>query len=103
MDRMAQINRLIRQTISPIILDLLPDSIIAISNVDTSKDLSYCDISVMDLSNQDETVAFLNSKAKLIRSELSDKVMLRKLPLIRFHRDQSEEKAEKIDQLLKQA
>jgi len=102
MDRMAQINRLIRQAISPIILDLLSDSIIAISHVDTSKDLSYCDISVMDLSNQDEKVAFLNSKAKLIRSELSDKVKLRKLPLIRFHRDQSEEKADKIDQLLRE-
>jgi len=100
-NRMDKINELIFQQLSKIIQPFVEDKIVSISSVDTSKDLSYCDITVMVLHDDQTTVELLNKKSGLFRTEIARSTILRKVPLLRFHLDQTEAYADKIDNLLK--
>jgi len=101
-NRIDKINELIRENLSLIIHDFISDNFVSISSVDTSKDFSYSDVSIMVLNDNFSVIDTLNKKSFKIQSMIAQKIQLRKTPKIRFHLDRSEAEAEKIDNLIKE-
>jgi ribosome-binding factor A len=98
--RIDKINELIREQVSLAIYKFCSDKFVSISSVDTSRDLSYCDIMIVAPKDQDEIVKMLKQNCSEIRSEISKKISLRKMPKIRFHLDDSYVEADRINKLL---
>lgn len=101
--RIDRINELIGQKVSSILHDdiLEPDSYFAVTHVETSPDLGYCDIEISFLKDGDELIKYIVSNQKQITSSLSRSVELRKTPKLRFHIDKTAENAAKIEKLFK--
>lgn len=99
--RIDRINELIGQKISLILHDdiLELDQYFAVTHVETTPDLSYCDINISFLKNAEETISKINSNQKQINKTLASLIKLRKTPRLRFHIDESSEQAEKIERL----
>jgi len=76
---------------------------VSVSEVEVTKDLDVATIYVTTLiGDQSKTaVAGLNELAKEFRRELSRSMKLRRVPELRFRYDDSVDKGERIDQLLK--
>ena len=81
---------------------------VAITDVKVSRDLAYADVfvachGVADESEAEQTVAVLRHAAGFLRSELAQRHSMRTTPELRFHVDQTEAEANRIDQLLANA
>lgn len=98
--RIDKINELIREQVSLEIFKFCSDKFVSISSVDTSRDLSYCDIMILAPKDQDEIIKLLKENRSKIQSEISKKISLRKMPKIRFHLDNSFSYADRINKLL---
>lgn len=98
--RIDKINELIREQASLAIFDICSDRFVSISSVDTSRDLSYCDIMILASKGQDEIIKLLKENRLKIQSEISKKISFRKMPKIRFHLDDSASYADRINKLL---
>ena len=98
--KIEEINELIREQASLAIFDICSDKFVSISSVDTSRDLSYCDIMILTPKDQNDVIELLKKNCLKIQSEISKKISLRKMPKIRFHLDNSSSYADRIDKLL---
>lgn len=98
--RIDKINELIREQVSFEIYKFCNDKFVSISSVETSRDLSYCDIMVLIPKDKEEVIKLLKENSSKIQSEISKKISLRKMPKIRFHLDNSMTYADKINKLL---
>ena len=105
--RMHRINGLIRTEISKIILEDLKDprlaGLISITSVSTSQDLEHSKIyvSVMgDKLQQKMAIEGFESASGFLRKELKSRVVLKRIPNLAFHLDDSIEKAAHIAELL---
>lgn len=103
--RMKQIDELIMRTLSSIIqenIDFPDDIIFTITKVITSKDLSICKI--FYICNPEEKHAIsaniIKKNLKVIRELLADKIIIRKMPVLKFIFDSREAEALKMDKLL---
>lgn len=103
--RLPQVNELIRQELSRIILKeiTLPAGCLAtITKVDTSRDLSQSKIylSVLPTEKQAEVFGLLRSKTKWLQHELGKLLTMYKIPKIFFIIDQDQQKIARIDELI---
>ena len=101
--RTQRVSELLRQEISLILQRQIRDprlsSLMSITRVDTSEDLSQAKVfvSVMGTSvEKDEALHGLGSAAGYVRKELSDILSLRHIPSLTFLLDESMEKAESV-------
>ncbi len=103
--RLHKVQDLLHKEIASLILSNINNPIISksvtISGVKVSKDLRYCEIyfttfneNILKVQNE------LNKATKYIRSELSRKVYLKRIPSIKFVYDQSFERSQRIDLLI---
>lgn len=101
--RIDRINELIGQKLSSILHDdiLEPDQYFAITHVETSPDLGYCNIDIAFLKNAEDSIAIIFENQKRITMSLAKSLELRKTPKLRFHIDKSSENAERIENLFK--
>lgn len=104
-DRIRKINELLHQELSTALVreDILPPgTMVTLTQVTTSADLSYADISysVLPADRQAKTQELLQRQAGRLRSLLAHSVVLRKVPELRFHIDHAEEHAAHIDALI---
>jgi len=103
-DRMLKINELILQRLGEVITREveMPNVIVTITRVTTSKDLHYSTIyvSVLPDDKLDFAIKKLNSVSKHLRYELNKKIILRVVPQLEFRPDTSERQAQDIDKLL---
>jgi ribosome-binding factor A len=76
---------------------------VSVSDVEVTKDLDMATIYVTTLVGDESkaAVAGLNELAKEFRRELSRSMKLRRVPELRFRYDDSVDKGERIEQLLK--
>ena len=76
----------------------------SVSDVETSRDLDVATVYVTTLLADDAKVATkaLNEMAKEFRRELSRTLKLRRVPELRFRYDDSVDKGERIESLLRQ-
>lgn len=100
-NRMPQVNELVKQYLSILILQHIPGKIISVTEVSVSKDLSYAKVWVSATEDVDAVVAQCQSNAALFQRELAGKLTLRRVPKLHFVADKSGESVDKIEGLLK--
>ena len=75
---------------------------VTISEVKVSKDLRYSEIYFTSLSKDNEKISIeLNKASGFIRKQLSKSIHLKRLPSIRFTYDDTAERSERIENILK--
>jgi len=104
--RIQKINEFLKQEISNLILkelDLGRDIIVTVTEVKTSRDLrqAKAKISIMPFLKAEKILKILNSQIFNLQKLLNKKLKTRIVPKIRFELDKSEEKTNRIEQLLK--
>lgn len=77
---------------------------VSVSDVETTKDLDVATVWVTTLNPEDaaEAVADLRELARELRRDLSHGMRLRRVPELRFKYDDSVDKGERIESLLRQ-
>ena len=103
--RLHKVQDLLHKEIAHILITNLNNPLISkavtISGVKASKDLRYCEIYFTTFNNDITKVeSELNKATKYIRAELSKKVYLKRIPLIKFIYDKSLESSQRIDSLI---
>lgn len=106
-NKQARIATLIQKNISDIILfELKNDSmkLVNVSQCDVSNDYSYCKVYVthLDKTKTDSAVAYLNKAKGAIRTSLAHKMDIYKVPQLMFFKDDTYDKYERIEELLKE-
>ena len=98
---MREVERIIREDVS----DPRTDCMFSVTHVDVTRDLRYAKvyISVYEEEKRQPMMKALKSAAGFIRHELAQKMNIRKIPELRFVYDDTIEKAQKIEELLKNA
>lgn len=107
--RTQRVSDLIQTTLARIlqhdVKDLHLDTMITVTGVDVSHDLSFAKvfISVLDETKAAETIAALNHAAKNLRYTLANAVELRVVPLLKFIYDDSSVRGSRISSLINEA
>jgi ribosome-binding factor A len=107
--RIERVNNLIRREISELIQHHLRDprisEFVAVTEVSTSPDLRYARVFVSCISGRQEEqkiLEVLNAASGFLRTELSKKIRMRRIPELVFHWDNSIEHGDHILRLLDQ-
>lgn len=104
MGRIAQeIKKVIAYDVSFVLNDPKISNRISVTDVTVSSDLSYCDIYVSVLGTEWEkkqSLEGLEGAKGFLKKELSEKIVLRQIPELRFHLDESIERGMKMDELI---
>mgnify|MGYP003348285964 CR=1 FL=1 len=78
-------------------------SFVSISEVEVSKDLSYCKVYVEIMDKEKDTIMKgLKNASGFMRSELAKRINLRKTPELDFRIDDTMDKQNRIEELLKE-
>jgi ribosome-binding factor A len=105
-DRIKRINQLMKERIADILEKEISfdNTLITVQNVDTSKDLKYAKIgiSIMPFEKSEEILKFLKKQTLNIQKELNKTIKIKFIPKIKFEIDRGEEKADRIEKILKQ-
>lgn len=106
--RIQRLNELFRRELSRLVRRELKDPRVrgvVVTEVRTSGDLSYATVYVRSEppTPTDEAIAGLERAGGFIRRELGQALHLRKVPEFRFEVDETLERAERIDELLREA
>ena len=104
-NRILKVQDLIHKEIAFLIIKDLNNPLlkmITISGVKVSKDLKYSEIYFTSLDKDvDKIQSELNKASGFIRNELSRRIHLKRLPSIKFKYDDTAEKSQKIDNIIK--
>ena len=105
-DRIKRVNQLIKEKIADILVKELSfdDVLITVQNVDTSKDLKYAKvgISIMPFERSEEILKILQKQTPNVQKELNKAIQIKFVPKIKFEIDIGEEKADRIERILKE-
>ena len=104
-NRIFKVQDLLHKEIALLLIKDIQNPIIksvTISEVKVSKDLRYSEIYFTSLSKDNEKISIeLNKASGFIRKQLSKSLHLKRLPSIRFTYDDTAERSERIENLLK--
>ncbi|MGD9901421.1 MAG: 30S ribosome-binding factor RbfA [Spirochaetales bacterium] len=105
--RMSRINSAIQSAIIDIIKNNLIDpkldgAIVSVTKVDTSNDLSHCNVYISIMTNKSAEEAFnaIRNSLPYIRKQTASRVSLRIMPQLHFILDDSIEYSAKIESLI---
>lgn len=101
--RSSQISSEIHHALSEILRDELPMEIfglVTITDVLVTDKLEFARVYISALKNQTSTVETLNRHAKKFGKMLERKIIMRKIPELKFIEDLSSEQFEKIDSMM---
>jgi len=104
-DRISRVNSLIREKISEILVrEIFVENVfITVQNVDVSKDLKYAKIkiSVIPFSQSKRVLEILKKQLPKLQKILNQKIIIKFVPQIRFVVDKIEEKASRVEEILR--
>jgi ribosome-binding factor A len=104
--RIERINELLRQEISKLILREIrfEDILVTVNQVETSADLSHAKVKINVIPNDKGELALeiIHKKIYHLQQELNKKLYLKIVPKIQFEIDQTEIKAQRIEEILGQ-
>lgn len=105
MDRMTRVNELVKQQLAIIIreeLEMPKGVVLTILKVEVSRDLHYAKVfvSVLPEDKIKDVLSLLISSSKDIQYELAEKIEMRHTPKLRFIYDETEAKAQELEELL---
>ncbi len=93
----ARIQEIISEKIHVLTLEVQQDYwLITVNMTRLAPDMSYIDVFVSSIKNQEVLCKTLAKYAQEIKEELRDKIILRKTPIIRFRYDTSMEDESRI-------
>jgi ribosome-binding factor A len=102
--RIEKINELLKHEISQLLLKEVDFSniLVTITNVDTSKDLRQAKIklTVIPLEKGEDVLKIIKRNIFQLQQKLNKKLHMKPLPRIRFEIDQTEVKAQRIEEIL---
>jgi len=105
-DRIKRINQLVKEKIADILLREMSfdkNVLVTVQTVNTSKDLRYgkVGISVIPFKKSEEILKILEKQTLRIQRELNRAIEIKFVPQIKFEIDIGEEKADRIEKILK--
>lgn len=105
-DRIKRVNQLIKEKLAEILLRELSfdkNTLITVQSVDTSRDLRYANVgvSIIPFEKSEEALKILDKKTPHIQKELNKAIQIKFVPKIKFEIDTGEEKADRIEKILK--
>ena len=106
--RVDRLNEQVKREVADILRNKVKDprvGTVTVTDARVARDLSLATIYVVltgDAERQKEALTGLTAAAPFVRNELGERLRLRKLPSVRFLRDESIEHATRIEQLLHQ-
>lgn len=103
--RMAQLSEVIKHELNTLLtreLELPVGTLVTITKVTTSNDLSYADVSVsvMPVEKEEHVFKDLERQRRELQSILAKKLFITEFPTLRFQPDRTEAHADRIGQLL---
>lgn len=106
-ERIIKLNKLIKKHLGEILireLSMKPGVFLTISKVDTSPDLRYTRvfISIFPYKEADYALKTISKEMYSIQGALNKKLEMRPLPRLEFILDSTEEKADEIEQILRE-
>jgi len=104
-NRIERINKLIKEKIAEILLKeiFVENGLITVQGADTTKDLKYTKIkiSVIPFEKSGKVLKILERNLPNIQKELNSAVKIKFVPKIIFKIDESEERIDRIDKILR--
>lgn len=105
-DRINRINELIKEQVANILLRegfFNKDVLVTVQGVDASRDLKYAKvrISVLPSEKSGEILRILDKLSFVVQKELNFNLKIKFVPKIKFEIDKGEEKASRVEELLK--
>ena len=107
--RTDRINELLREEIAVLVRDSVRDprvGLATVTAVETSPELDHAKVYVTTLGDEEERAAVLTglkSAAPFVRSQLSKRLHMRRIPELHFEIDRVLEEASRIERLLREA
>ena len=107
--RTDRINELLREEIAVLVRDEVRDprvGLVTITAVQTSPELDHAKVYVRMLGSEEEQEAALEglrSAATFVRTQLSKRLRMRRIPELHFQYDRMLDQAARIEQLLREA
>ena len=107
--RTDRINELLREEIAVLVRDSVRDprvGLATVTAVETSPELDHAKVYITTLGDEEEraeVLAGLRSAAPFVRSQLSKRVQMRRVPELHFEIDRVLEEAMRIEALLREA
>lgn len=102
--RIQRVNELIKQQISQLLLKEIDfgDILVTVTDVNTSADLGQAKVKIIILPNEKsgEVLKIIKRKIFYLQQILNKKLNLKAVPKIIFEIDRTEEKAQRIEELL---
>ncbi len=101
--RKQRLEKLLLEQISSDIQSIyeLTDMVVSVTRVKLSNDLSSARIYITALEDVEEAVEILRQKAGYLRKLLATNLNLRYTPRLSFFKDEEEEKAKRVDEILR--
>lgn len=104
--RTDRISVMLRKEMGMLVHEVVRDKLVpsvSVSDLEVTRDLAYANVFVtaLDPNNAMEAVKLLNEGAKDFRRELAKRVKLRHVPELRFKYDDSVDRGENIERLLR--
>ncbi len=104
--RIEKVDELLKHEVSKLILKELEfskDVMVTVTKAETSSDLSQAKIkvSIIPFIKADKILKILNSQVPRLQRMLNRKLKMKNVPQIKFELDKREEKATRIEQILK--
>jgi len=106
--RLRRINERMKEELATMLLYEVADPRlqgVTVTDVSVDRELAYADVFVSAVEGserKEEILAGLEHARGFLRSQLAARVEIRQMPRLRFHWDPTPERAERIEQLLKQ-
>lgn len=107
--RIQRVNEQIKREVARLLVGEVKDprvGAVTVTRVSAAPDLTLARVFVQLLGDEDErrtTLEGLNAATPFIRSALGDRIKMRRVPELRFERDESLEHAMRIEELLADA
>lgn len=106
-DRIAKVNKLLKQEVGRLILadvDFPAGVVVTVIKADVSADLHYGDIyvSVMPESQEDEAIDTLQENIYDMQQKINKKLFMKPVPMLRFRLDLSGDKADRINEIIRE-
>ncbi|MFA6897471.1 MAG: 30S ribosome-binding factor RbfA [Patescibacteria group bacterium] len=106
-DRIAKVNKLFKQEVGKLILedvDFPAGMVVTVIKADTSADLHYGDIyiSVMPREKEEEALSVLEEGIYAMQQKINKKLHMKPVPMVRFRLDLSGDKADRINEIIKE-
>jgi len=105
-DRIKRVNQLIQEKVANLLLKEVSfdkNILVTVQNVDTSRDLKYAKvrISVMPFEKSEQVLKILEKQTSNIQKELNKAIQIKFVPKIKFEIDRGEEKASRVEEILR--